>query len=95
MKEKLRKRFIKKDEWPPSSPDLNVLEFYFWIELSKNIHDGRFEPFQSIEPLKRRIRRVWNRSIKLDETRNAIKRFIPRLNVVVEEEGGPIKHIFS
>ena len=73
LKEQLGKRFIKKDEWRPSSPEFNVLDFYFWNELNKNIYDGRFEPFQSIEQLKRKIRRVWNRSIKLDETRKAIK----------------------
>ena len=64
MKEKLGKPFLKKDKWPSSSPDLNVSDLYFWNELIKNRYDSRFEPFQSIEPLKRRIRRVWNRSIK-------------------------------
>ena len=22
--------FVKKDEWPPNSPDLNPLTYYFW-----------------------------------------------------------------
>ena len=80
LKEQVGNRFIKKNEWPPFSSDCNVLDFYFWNELSKNVYKGHPEPFRSVEQLKGRIRRVWDRSIKMDELRKVIKQFIIKLN---------------
>ena len=30
LTEKIEKRFIKHNEWPPASPDCNPLDYYFW-----------------------------------------------------------------
>ena len=42
LKEKLEKRFIKRTEWPPSSPDCNPLDCYFWNEIKEKIYEDRF-----------------------------------------------------
>jgi hypothetical protein len=34
-------RFLKSYEWPPSLPDLNLLDYYFWDALSKKVYEGR------------------------------------------------------
>ena len=89
------KRFVKGEQWPPKSPDCNVLDYYFWNKLKEEVYKGRREPFENLEQLKRRIKLVWNRSINVDELRKAILQFRPRLQAVVNIEGGPIKHMFK
>ena len=50
-------RFLKSYEWPPSSPDLYVLDYYFWNALSKKFYEGRRErPLKNEEQLKMKIR---------------------------------------
>ena len=88
------KRFIEGNQWPPKSPDCNVLDYYFWDKLKREVYKGRKEPFADIERLKRRIKRVWNRSINMDEIHKALLQFRPRLRAVVDMEGGPIKHLY-
>ena len=33
LSEKLSKRFVKYSEWPPTSPDCNPLDYYFWEKV--------------------------------------------------------------
>ena len=66
---KLRgRRFIGKLEWPPKSPDCNPIDDYFWDALKVEVHRGRRDPFTNIDQLKRRIRKVWQRSITVSST---------------------------
>jgi hypothetical protein len=32
--------FIKKDEWPPQSPDLNPMDYTMWDSLSEKVYAG-------------------------------------------------------
>ena len=97
MNERLRKRFVKKTDWPPSSPDCNPLDFYFWDAVKAEVYRGRLNnPFSDENELKRKIRDVWktvgsNRAI----IRKALKQFLPRVRTVHEQEGGCIKLFFS
>ena len=43
--------FVKKDQWPPKSPDCNILDYYFWDNLSREVYKDRREPFENIEQL--------------------------------------------
>ena len=66
LKETLgRGRYISKikNEWPPKSPDLNVLDYYFWSRVAVKVYEGRKEPFQTLEKLKGESDefRVWSR----------------------------------
>ena len=42
MEETLGKRFVKKTEWPPSSPDCNPLDYYFWNKVKSEVYKNRF-----------------------------------------------------
>ena len=33
LKTTMKKRFVNKEEWPPSSPDTNPLDYYFWNQV--------------------------------------------------------------
>ena len=75
--------FAEGNEWPPYSPDCNVLDYYFWDAVSHQAYKGKREPFSSDAPLKERIRRVWRRSRRLPAICKAINQFRPRLRSVV------------
>ena len=34
--------FLDKNHWPPNSPDLNPLDYFYWSEVLKNINIGSF-----------------------------------------------------
>ena len=97
LKETLGKgRFLSKTQWPPSSPNCNVLDYYLWDHISKRVYEGRNGvPFENEEQLKRRIRYVWNDAIDMDSIRKAINQFQRRLRAMVFANGNPIKKHFS
>ena len=77
------------------APVYNIPDYHFWYKLDIEVHKGRREPFLDVKQLKARIKRVLNRSINMDEIHKALFEFRPRLQAVVDMEGGPIKHLFS
>ena len=97
LKDELKSRFIKATEWPPSSPDTNPLDYYFWNKVKEKVYEGRHnKPFRDEKELICRIRKVWGKCANdTEEIRSAIRQFIPRLNAVVEFEGGSIKTKFQ
>ena len=36
-----KNRWISKDEWPPSSPDTNPLDYWFWDAVKTKVYEGR------------------------------------------------------
>ena len=73
LSEKLNKRFVKYSEWPPTSPDCNPLDYYFWEQVQRKVYENRFNrAFENENALKRRIRRVWPEvSRDIEEIRKA------------------------
>ncbi|CAF1098111.1 unnamed protein product, partial [Didymodactylos carnosus] len=69
--------------WPPSSPDLNPLDFSIWgiLETIVNARQHR-----SLESLKRMLVREWNR-LPMDTVRAAIDSWRRRLALVVKHKG--------
>ena len=57
--------FIKKDEWPPQSPDCNPMDYCVWDSLSEKVYSERMTAFKE-ETLKDAIRQKW-REIPQDE----------------------------
>ena len=50
LKKTLKRRFVKCVEWPPSSSDVNPLDYFFWDLLKTKVYQGRVgEPFSSEE----------------------------------------------
>ena len=97
LTEKLKKRFIKSNEWPPSSPDCNPLDYHFWDKIKLKVYENRVnQAFKSEEEVKKKIRKVWPEvASDVMEIRKALKQFGPRLSKVAEKQGHCIKMIFS
>ena len=97
LKDKLNKRFVKKSDWPPSSPDCNPLDFYFWDAIKAKVYEGRLnKPFRNEEELKRKIRSVWKKlGTDITIIRKALKEFAPRARTVNETGGSCIKLFYS
>ena len=93
----MKRRFIAKDSWPPSSPDTNPLDNWFWDAVKLKVYEGRAGiPFDSEQELKNKIKRVWS-SVASDKKtiRKAIKQFVPRLREVARKGGYSIKMTFG
>ena len=97
LKQKLKSRFGKNTDWPPKSPDCNLLDYYFRDRVKEKVYDGRYcYLFATIDELKRRIRGVWDEcAADLPKIRKAMKQFLPRLEAVDAKEGGSIKTVFG
>jgi inhibitor of nuclear factor kappa-B kinase subunit alpha len=79
--------FWSKDFWPPSSPDLNPLDYFWWgaIETHTNA-----TPHPNIESLKATITKVWT-NYPEEAVRRACEIFRRRVEAVIEAEGGHIE----
>ena len=88
--------FVKNTEWPPNSPDVNPLDYYFWDKVKVCVYQERHnKPFNSIDGLKHKIVEVWDECVNdLTEIRKAILQFRPRLEAVVEKQGDSIKTVW-
>ena len=90
-----RDGFVNKNQWPPHSPELNPLDYYFWDAVQVKVYEGRREPFTSVEELQARIEDVWVTAVDGDALRRAILQFRHRLHAIVKNAGGPIKHLYK
>jgi len=84
LKEHLK--FWPKDVWPPSSPDLNPLDFSIWAKVQAQ---ACRQQHPSLETLKRSVSRAWA-GLDPDYIKLTCKQFRPRLQKVIEAEGGYI-----
>ena len=48
--------FISKDEWPPSSPDLNSMDYSVWSNLETRVCA---KPYKSLKSLKTSLMKEW------------------------------------
>jgi hypothetical protein len=76
--------FISKDEWPPSSPDLNLLDFSIWSILEARVSSTRYH---SIVLLKAALVCEWEK-IPQEHMHAAVHVFHPRLKACVSKHGG-------
>ena len=52
LKETIPRRYIKKDQCPPKSPDSNPLNYYFWNKVNTKVYKDRLNtPFESEEDM--------------------------------------------
>ncbi|CAF4224181.1 unnamed protein product, partial [Rotaria magnacalcarata] len=52
-------RFIDVKNWPPNSPDLNVLDYYMWDAIGHNMHWDKVKSYDSlIDEIKKGISSV-------------------------------------
>ena len=74
--------------WPPTSPDLNVMDFYAWPRVQLMVEAAM--P-QSEPELKVAIKKAFA-GLKMKEVRAAISAFIPRAKKCVEAGGGHFEY---
>ena len=77
LKTKLKRGFIRVEEWPLSSPDVNTLDYFCWDFVKTKVYVGRSgKTFVSEAEVKKIIKSVWNTSaIDLVPIRKAISLF--------------------
>ena len=55
LKENFGRCSIRKDQWPPNSPDCNPLDYFFCDAVKHKVYQCQREPFQNLDELKKRI----------------------------------------
>lgn len=80
--EKFTPEFYRKDEWPSSSPDLNLMKTV-WDKIEARVNEKKC---QTVEALKRAIVEEWN-EVSLAELRQLIEAWPQRLKQVIENDG--------
>ena len=78
--------FISKEEWPPSSPDLNPLDFGIWGYLESKVSATHHK---SLEALKTKLRKEWSKMPQV-MIRDSCRSFSRRFQLVIDSNG---KHI--
>ena len=76
-----------KDFWPPNSPDLNPMDYYLWSVVEGKVNE---HPVPSRDALKRKITEVMKK-MDQEEVARACACFRPRLEKVIDAEGGHIE----
>ena len=85
--------FIKKDEWPPNSPDLNPLDFSVWgVMLGKYEHHAP-KP-TTVAELKIVLQNIWD-DLPQQFIQKAVLAFRKRLQACVRADGGHFEHLLS
>ncbi|KAI6660612.1 hypothetical protein LOD99_10389 [Oopsacas minuta] len=79
--------FLSKEEWPPSSPDLNPMDFSIWAILGAK---ACAKSHNNLDSLKRSLAKEWEK-IPQEVLRAAVESFPTRLRSVVKNKGGYIE----
>ena len=74
--------FLSKEEWPPSSPDLNPMDFGIWSILERNAWS---KPHRNLESLKKSLVREWDK-IPQETLRISVESVPKRLRAVVKKK---------
>ena len=80
-------KFVPKEKWPPSSPDLNPCDYWLWSVMEEK---ANARSHGSVTSLKRAIRRA-AAAVSQEEARRACARFRSRIEQVRAADGGHIE----
>lgn len=80
-------QFWSKEMWPPSSPDLNPLDFSVWANIEARVCE---HPHSNLNSLRTSITKHW-REISSDYIVKVCKSFRRRLEAVINANGGHIE----
>lgn len=81
--------FITKDQWPPHSPDANPMDYGIWGALVEKVYRRRSA---TIADLKVAITAAW-RQLSQRFIGRLIRQFRPRLQLIVNNNGGNIEQL--
>ena len=82
--------FIQPSFWPPSSPDLNPLDYGIWSVLKENVYRVKIT---SMEQLKRRIVKCWD-DLPQEMIDRTIDRFRERVSPMISVGGKRFEYLF-
>ena len=78
--------FWHKGMWPPSSPDLNPLDFSIWAYVQSKAGKSQHP---NLESMRLSVSKAWN-NMSADYIRTTCSKFLPRIEAVIEANGGYI-----
>ncbi len=78
--------FLPKDKWPPNSPDLNPLDYFYWNEVVTNMRRGIDH---TIDSFKEEIKRGCQ-LVSIEKIKKAINAFEGRVRRVEDNKGAYI-----
>ena len=73
---------MRKENWPPNSPDLNPCDFYLWNAIARM----DVKNFSTREQLVKEIEKA-SKKVPVDEIKKAIESFNSRVRKVEEAKG--------
>ncbi len=82
---------IPADYWPPSSPDLNSLDYGIWSELKRKVYSVKIN---DKEQLQRRIRKFW-KEIPQELINKIIDRFRSRVSKMLSVDGRCFEYLLK
>ena len=85
--------FIRKDEWPPNSPDLNPLDFCVW-GIMLNQYEKRIPKPATLLELKAVMQSIWD-ELPQNTIQKAVLSFRKRLQACIRSDGGHFEHLLS
>jgi len=82
--------FIRKEEWPPNSPDLNPLDYHVWGAMLDKYQ--RYVPKPTnISELKTVLKAIWS-DLPQGPIEEAVMSFRKRLQACIKAAGGHFEH---
>ena len=81
--------FIQPSYWPPSSPDLNPLDYCLWSILKKDVYCVKIK---SMDHLKQRIQKCW-KDLPQETVNRTIDRFRKRVSKMIAMKGNRFEHL--
>ena len=75
--------FWPKDIWPPSSPDLNPLDYLIWANVQGKVN---VKQYTNTKAIKAAINKVWA-DMSRDKIKNICTRFRPRVKAIIKAKG--------
>ena len=83
--------FIKKDEWPPNSPDLNPLDYHVWGAMLEKYQAYTPKPTNKAE-LKTVLVEIWD-NLPQESIDKAVLALRRRLQACIKENGEHFEHL--
>jgi hypothetical protein len=83
--------FIRKDEWPPNSPDLNPLDYHVWGAMLHRYQQFVPKP-KTVAELRQVLVTIWN-DLPQKSIQNAVLAFGKRMRACMEAAGGHFEHL--
>ena len=85
--------FIRKDEWPPNSPDLNPLDYFVWSAMLQS-YARRFPKPTTVAELKTVLQDIWT-NLPQQSIDNAVSSFRKRVKACIQADGGHFEHLLT